>query len=178
MLITITPLPFPIKFLIDIVGPISLLPEHWYIPAQFFQVLDSIETISDITNAKSEGKIVKVFEDEYVWVNYMNLFLGKKYTDDELKEVVENKLIKTDNEKYQEMLSIVRNAFPINYIDGRYPLLCEYCGNDQEVGVAYYSYIRQKYVDNSKIDDLKFVYMKYGMHSQYHLEDPGSIESM
>ena len=64
MLITITPLPFPIKFLIDIVGPIYLLPEHWYIPAQFFQVLDSIETISDITNAKSEGKIVKVFEDE------------------------------------------------------------------------------------------------------------------
>lgn len=61
---TITPLPFQIKFLIDIVGPISLLPEHWYIPAQFFQVLDSIETISDITNAKSEGKIVKVFEDE------------------------------------------------------------------------------------------------------------------
>ena len=105
-----------------------MLPEHWYIPSQFYLVLDSIETITDIYNAISEGKIIKILEDEYVLVNYMNLFLGIKYMDDELKEMVENKFIKAGNEKYQEMLTIVRNAFPINFINGRYPLLCEYYG--------------------------------------------------
>ena len=50
--------------------------------------------------------------------------------------------------------------------------------NDQEVGVTHYYYIRQKYLDNNKIDDLKFIYMKYWMHSQYDLEYPGSIEEI
>lgn len=89
---TIAPLTFPIKFLIDIVGCFFLWPEHWYIPSQFYLVLDSIETITDIYNAISEGKIIKILEDEYVLVNYMNLFLGIKYMGDELKEMVENNL--------------------------------------------------------------------------------------
>ena len=108
----------------------------------------------------------------------MNLFLGKKYTSKELQEMVENKLIKTDNEKYQEMLTIVEKVFPINYIDGRYPLLCEYCGNDQEVGIAHYSYIKEKYSENNKLDFLELVYMKYGGHELYHNEQEQSIEAM
>ena len=169
---------FDIKFLINIVGPISLLPEHWYVPTESFGVLENIEERSDINNAINEGKIKKIFEDEYTLVNYMNLFLGKKYTSKELQEMVENKLIKTDNEKYQEMLMIVEKAFPINYIDGRYPLLCEYCGNDQEVGVAHYSYIKEKYRQNNKLDFLELVYMKYGGHELYHYEQEQSIEAM
>ena len=85
-----------------------MLSEHWYIPSQFYLVLDSIETITDIYNAISEGKIIKILEDEYVLVNYMNLFLGIKYMDDELKEMVENKFIKAGNEKYQEMLPLLK----------------------------------------------------------------------
>ena len=169
---------FDIKFLIDVVGPISLLPEYWYIPTEFSKVLDSIEERSEINDGINEGKIKKLFDDEYKLVNYMNLFIGKKYTQQELQGMVENKLIKTDNEKYQEMLNIVKNAFPINYIDGRYPLLCEYCGNDQEIGVAHYSYIKEKYRQNDKLDFLELVYMKYGGHELYHYEQEQSIEAM
>lgn len=93
---------FDIKFLINIVGPISLLPEHWFAPTESFKVLESIEERSDINNAITEGKIKKIFEDEYSLVNYMNLFLGKKYSSIELQGMVENKLIKTDNEKIKK----------------------------------------------------------------------------
>lgn len=92
--------------------------------------------------------------------------------------MVENKKIKNENEKYQELLKIVNYSYPINFIDGRYPLLCEYCGNDQMVGVAHYSYIREKYIKNNKTENLDFVYMKYGGHEQYHYEQPQSIEAM
>ena len=48
-----------IEFLIDIVGPISLLPEHWYVLSHFFQVLDNIETRENINNLKEMVKLKK-----------------------------------------------------------------------------------------------------------------------
>ena len=53
----------------------------------------------------------------------MNRFLGNQYSESDLKEIVNNKIINNDSQKYQEMINIVKNSFPINFIDGRYPLL-------------------------------------------------------
>lgn len=167
-----------IEFLIDIVGPISLLPEHWYVLSHFFQVLDNIETRENIEQSKRDGKIKKVSEDEYFWIENMNRFLGNQYSESDLKEIVNNKIINNDSQKYQEMINIVKNSFPINFIDGRYPLLCEYCGNDQEVGVVHYSYIKEKYDKNLNSKEIESVYMKYRGHEQYYYEMPESKDSM
>ena len=105
--------PIPIKFIIDIVGPISLEPKFWYKVSDMNNPLDNInpETIEEAFN---KSKIQKVFEDESALVGVMNLFLGKKYTDEELKEMTENGKIKVNNTKYQEMFNIVKYAFPVN----------------------------------------------------------------
>ena len=168
----------PIKFLIDIVGPISLLPEHYLRASVLFQPLESISERSDIENALKEKKLVRIFDNDLILLYLMNMFIGKKYTDEELLELTENGLINSDNEKYKAMLKIVENAFSINFIDGRYPFLCEYCGNDFEVGVAHFSYIKEIYEKQNKTENLTFVYMKYAGHEQYHYENEESIIAM
>ena len=45
--------------------------------------------------------------------------------------IKENKKIKTNNEKYKEMLKFPKNTFPINFINSTtVPTLCEYGGKD------------------------------------------------
>ena len=76
----------PIKFLIDIVGPISLLPEHYLRASVLFQPLESISERSDIENALKEKKLVRIFDNDLILLYLMNMFIGKKYTDEELIE--------------------------------------------------------------------------------------------
>ena len=169
---------FDIKFLINIVGPVSLLPEYWYAPSEPSNVLDNIEEKDSINNAINEGKLKKIFDNEFDLLNFMNMFLGKKYNDVEIKEMIENNRINKENERFKEMVKIVENAFPINFIDGRYPILCQYCGNDQKIGIAHYSYIKEKYTINNKLDFLEFIYMKYGGNELYLDDKQQSIEEM
>ena len=48
-----------------------------------------------------------MYGEDAVQIMIMNSFLGKKYTDEELQEMVENGIIKGDSPKYQEMFNIV-----------------------------------------------------------------------
>ena len=166
----------PIKFLIDIVGPLSFEPQYWYKVAKKDEVLESIEP-EEIENALKEKRIIKVFEDDSAWVGMMNLFLGKKYTDDQLKEMVENKRIKTDNEKFQEMFKIVKNAFPVNFIDSNtVPTLCEYGGNDSLVGIGQYQYLKK--LSEKYGNKLVLVYMKYGDHGLMNFDNENGLNAM
>ena len=99
----------PIKFVIDFVGPVSLEPEFWYKVAKDNVTLENIEP-NDIDKALKDKSIVKVFDDDCTWVGMMNLFLGKRYSDNELKEMCGNKKINVDNEKYKNLK--FDNAFP------------------------------------------------------------------
>ena len=59
----------------------------------------------------------------------MNSFIGNKFSNEEIKEMLENKKIKTNNEKYKEMLKFAKNTFPTNFINSTtVPTLCEYGG--------------------------------------------------
>ena len=133
----------PIKFMIDIVGPVSLEKEYWYKPSLKNKTLENIEKL-DIETAIKKEKITGVYENEFTYIYLMNLFLGKKYTNAELIKMVNDNKIIINNAKYQEMLKIVENAFPVKYISNNpIPLLCEYCGNDLTIGIAHYSYLKE-----------------------------------
>ena len=108
--------PIQIKFMIDIVGPVSIEPKYWYKVSDLEHPLDSI-TPEGIDTALNENKIQPIYEGDAVQIMIMNFFLGKKYTDEELQEMVENGIIKEDNPKYQEMFNIVKYAFPVNFIN-------------------------------------------------------------
>ena len=95
----------------------------------------------NIENALKDKKIVKIFgENEEIFIGMMNSFIGNKYNEKELKEMVDNKnKIKKDNEKYKTLYKIANNLFPINYINyDTVPVICEYGGNDSIVGIIGY----------------------------------------
>ena len=161
----------PIKFVIDYVGPVSLEPEFWYKVAKKNETLENIEP-KTIDIAKNNKTLVKIFEDDCTYVSFMNVFLGKKYSDNELKEICANKKINIDNEKYKKLNNSVKYTYPIYFINkNTVPTLCEYGGNDELVGVAQYKKMRE--LSQIYGNNLVLIYMRYGSHGleSYYTEN-------
>ena len=168
--------PLPIKFIINIAGPVTLDPQIWKKLKDENDTLENIEP-SDIEKALNESKIIDAIDDEYDVLNYMNNFIGKKYNDSELKEMIENKKIKVDNKKYQELLKVVKFAFPSYYaISNIIPTLCVYGGNDSIIGISQYAFLKS----NSKSikDKIKIIYSRYADHSVINYSTENGINAM
>ena len=154
--------PIPIKFVINYVGPISLEPQFWYKIGKNVKPLESIEP-KDIEDSLKDNRIIKVFEDENILLKFMNAFIGNKYTDNEINEMMINKKININNEKYKEMLKIIKYTFPIKYINSNtVPTLCQYGGKDKIVGVLPYSYLKK--LSEEYGNKVELVYMKDADH--------------
>jgi len=170
--------PIPIKFLINIVGPMSIEPKYWYRVSDLNNPLDSI-TPESIQNSLNENKLQKVYGDSTVQLAIMNAFLGLKYKDEEILEMVENGNIKENNAKYQEMLNIVKNAFPVNFFNANtIPTLCEYGGKDYVVGIAHYSYLYSAFKKAGIENKIKLIYMKYGGHELINFDTDNGLKAM
>ena len=168
--------PLPIKFIINIAGPVTLDPRIWKKLESDNNTLENIEP-SDIEKALNESKIIDAVDDEINILNYMNNFIGKKYNDSELKEMIENKKIKVDNEKYQELLKVVKFSFPSYYaINNIIPTLCIYGGNDSIIGVSQYAYLKS----NSKSikDKITIIYSRYADHNVINYSTENGINAM
>ena len=167
--------PLPLKFLINIVGPLSLEPEFWYRPAVNNKTLGNLEK-ETIEDAIKNGTIVKIFEDP-VFVGLMNGFLGNIYSAEDTKEMIVNNTINKDSPKYQEMFKKVQNSFPIKLVDNNtLPTLCEYGGNDSLVGVAMYGFLKELFIKYEKQIDL--VYMRYAGHELISYNTQDGIKAM
>ena len=108
----------------------------------------------------------------------MNSFIGNKYNEKELKEMVDSKnKIKKDNEKYKTLYKIANNLFPINYINyDTVPVICEYGGNDSIVGIIGYSKMKKLFDQyNRKIE---LVYMRYGGHFLESINTENGMEAI
>ena len=166
-----------IKFLINVVGPVTLEIPYWYTPSKYNDILENIEDKNVVENAIKDGKLKRIFDNEYLWLYMMNLFLGKKYSVVELLMMMDGNRIKTNDAKYIEMFKIAKNAIPIYFIeDNPIPVLCEYGGNDSIVGVAQYCYLKEKYEQKGGVID--FIYMRYAGHELNHHNTEQGIIAM
>lgn len=167
----------PIKFLINVVGPVTLEISYWYTPSVNNDTLENIEDKNVVENAIRDGKLKSIFDNEYIWLYMMNLFLGNKYNLIELLSMVDEHGIKTNDAKYIEMFKVAKNAIPIYFAgDNPIPVLCEYGGNDSIVGVAQYCYLKEIY--DQKERDIDLVYMRYAGHELYHHDTEQGIIAM
>ena len=167
--------PLPIKFVINIVGPVSLEPKYWIFLGKNQKPLENIES-KDIENGLKEKKI-KFWEDENYFLNYMNLFIGEKYSKKELKEMIENKKNKIDNEKFKEIFKVSKYGFPIIYVNSStIPTLCQYGGRDPLIGIGMYSYLKD--LADKYGNKLELVYMKDGGHALINYETEEGVKSM
>ena len=167
--------PIKIKFLINIVGPLSLEPEFWYKPAKFNNTLENLE-MDTIKYAIENRTIIGIFE-EPVFIGLMNEFLGNMYTEEEVKSMLIDNKINNDSEKYQEMFKKVKYSFPIKFINNdTIPTLCEYAGNDTLVGVGMYRFLQNLFEKYDRKLDL--VYMRYANHDLISYDTVNGIKAM
>lgn len=168
--------PLPIKFVINIGGPVTLESKFWKKLKKENDTLNNIEP-DDITQALNESKIIDAVEDDFYLLNFMNNFLGKKFSKDEINQMLENKKIKEDNIKYKELINQAKYTFPIYYAGKNIiPTLCIYGGNDSTIGVAQYAYLKNE----SKLieDKIVLIYSRYADHCVVNYKTEDGINAM
>ena len=167
--------PLKIKFLINIVGPLSLEPEFWYMPSNYNETLDNLDN-ETVEEAIKNSTIEKIFPD-LTFVGLMNGFLGHIYSDEEVKSMIVDDKMDKENPKFQEMFQKVQNSFPIKFVDNNtLPTLCEYAGNDTLVGIGQYRFLKDLSVKyENKID---LVYMRYANHDLISYDTENGIKAM
>lgn len=167
--------PIPIKFVINLCGPISLEKEHFLKLKDYNNPLDNIDYDS-IEKCKKEDKLISY--NETTILNFINLFLGRNATED-IDEMFdkEKQEIKKDNKKYNELYNLVQYSYPIYFIDNAtLPTICVYGGKDDVVGVTAYAYIKKKF-DENKNNNIVLVYSKYAPHNPISFETQNGIDA-
>ena len=167
--------PLKIKFLINIVGPLSLEKEFWYQPAKYNETLENLENES-VGKAIKDEKIEKIYDDSNI-IELMNLFLGNIYSEEDMRGMIVDNKINKNNTKFKEMYQKVQNSFPIIFVNNdTLPTLCEYAGNDTYVGVSHYRFLTNL---SDKYDNkLDIVYMRYANHGLVSYDTENGIKAM
>ena len=150
----------PIKFVINVVGPVGLHEKYFYKLKSNNESLPDIEDISILEKAKEEGKIIKALSNSQI-LFLMNAFWGNRYTQEELDKMLdENGNIIYDNPKYIDMYNFVKYG-DITEVEDKHelPTICVYGGSDDVIGVAHYAYLKEK--AKRKID---YIYARYEGH--------------
>ena len=166
----------PLKFVIDICGPISVEPKHFCKLATVNDSLDGLE-LSDVMPYIRSKRIIRISNEDTILLQYMNAFIGERYTSSELAEMLyENKTINYSNEKFEKLYNSVKHSFPVSIEDKNIiPTLCLYTGNDDVVGVVAYAYLKNK-TNPDKIMEL--IYSKYADHNFMNFQMENSIQSL
>ena len=168
--------PIPIKFILNLVGPITVDP------ADFLATLNGSEPLEDIgpeeiKKAKKEGRIIPmngtetgVNTDNLYLIAYMNGWLGRPIFKDFDKIFINitRKEINKSSEIYKELLKNTSYAYPYKYVTKEsIPTICIYGGKDGDVGVVQYAKLKEAFLNNSN-DNISLVYFKYGKHDAFY----------
>ena len=152
----------PLKFIIDMVGPIGLNMKYFQKLADEVEPFDNIADVNFIEEVIKEGKTVRIFPDPIV-LNFMNLFLGNRYTSEDLASILDDHgNIISENYMYKDILKALKYADVTQVEDKNpeLPAICVYGGMDDIVGVTAYAYLK-----NSTQRNLDFIYSKYEGHN-------------
>ena len=171
----------PIKFVLSLSAPVTLLSEYFVKLAKYNDTLDNID-MESIKKGKSENKVVLINgengELSLYLAQFVNLFLGRNANDD-IEEMYdfEKKEIKK-SEKYIELYKKVSYVLPIDYVNNTtIPTICVCGGNDVEVGIGQYAFLEEKFNEYEN-NNLTLIYSRYATHNPYELiTENGIIKS-
>ena len=136
--------------------------KFWYKLGNNLPALDNIENI-DIDNLIKEKKIIPIFDNEHPILDLMNKFIGNKYSNEELKQMMKGKKINKDNEKFIELNNLSKYGNINNFInENSVPTLYLYGGEDSLVGIVQFYYLNE--VSKKFGNKVELIYMKNGGH--------------
>ena len=165
--------PMKIKFVINMVAPVTLESKYYYITKNPNEPLDKIDEDS-IKEYEKENKIEPMKNSSLLAV-FINLFLGYKKNDslEQMLKPTDKNEIDTESQRYKELLEKVQLAFPVTYVDkNTLPTICLYTGKDTVIGIKHYSYLKSKF-DKAENKNISLIYLKGLPHEMYV---PGSQE--
>ena len=171
--------PIPIKFIINLAGFLDLDPKFWYKLSKYNDTLADIEP-NTIDLAIKNNKIIKIHDNEIFFLNKMNEFLGKRYKDEEIRQMLNGNKINYKSEEYIKLFKSSKYFFVtyhINETNEYTPILSEYAGNDENIGIANFKYLRQKNIQNKNLT-IDVVYMRYANHSLIDYDTDNGVNAM
>ena len=173
--------PIPIKFIINLAGFLDFDQNNWYKVSTYNETLTDIEP-KTIDDAIKNNKIKKIHDNEEFFLNKMNDFLGQRYSEEQIRQMLNENKINPENQLYKDLFKSSKYFFVtylINNIKNNdyIPILSEYAGNDENIGVANFKYLRQiqEKNNNFKID---YVYMRYANHSLINYDTENGLNAM
>ena len=156
----------PLKFVINLCGPVTLEPDKYLEIINQTDPLESIDSNS-IQKAIGEDKLVQInnsFINGKFLVEVMNCFLGINFNND-IDKMVSNNFVIHESQEYINLLNKVKYGFPTEYVDSNtLPTLCYYAGLDQAVGVQQYSELKKKF-DEKGNNKISLIYVKHSDHN-------------
>lgn len=139
-----------------------------------------------IDNAIKNGTLIRFHNKESTFLYQMNGFLGNRYNMSQIDEMLDESKVYINHESqlYQELFKSAKYLFVTYYINETYkngekfiPILCEYTGNDTNIGEAHFKHLVQlKREYTNMIFDL--VYMRYSNHFLISYETEDGINAM
>ena len=167
--------PLPVKFIIDTIGPVNLETDDFYAIYEDEETLPDIEP-ETVNKALKEKTYKKPMVTDNFILLFLNCFIGKKYSQEELNGMLKDEKIDKKNEKYIELFEKAKYGFPINWMkDKNIPILALYGGKDLLVGFAQYARLKETAVKYG--NTLQLVYSRYGGHSLSEFEHTEGIEA-
>lgn len=170
--------PFPIKFIFDNMGLVSISPYDFLISKNVNDSLNSIEpkSIKEANNTHIitilNGQCERC-QSQIILIQWMNLFLGRNLDEDfdEMYDSEKHEII-YGSPKFNELLSNVTYAFPSSHVTKDSPaVLCKYDGMDLGIGIAQYAKLKQAYIDKTIEDKIELVYFRYSNHGDGNDKD-------
>ena len=159
-------IPLPLKYIINIVGPVTLDPEH-FLKAKDVP-LNSID-LQDMEKAKNDGLTERLYETDNEIIGYMNTLYGLVYSKEELDNMIVNNRLDKNNENYKKMFETIVNGYPIHFIKSdSLPALCIYGGKDELIGIDHFSYLKS--INKEYAKKLVLLYEKNALHNVFQLD--------
>ena len=144
--------PIPIKFIINLAGFLDLDPNFWYKLSRNNDTLTDIEP-KTIDAAIKNNQIIKIHDNEEFFLTKMNEFLGNRFNNEDIHKMLNGNKIKYESDEYKNLYKSSKYFFVtyhINKTNEYIPILSEYGGNDENIGIANFKYLRQKSEQDKK----------------------------
>lgn len=163
----------PVKFIINLLGPVTLEFQYYYKLKDGEDPLDNIDPKSIEEGKDKLEEISNQLFNHNNMLFLMYLFQGKIPDFEEIGKIMANGSINLESEEYQKLLDKAKYSFPVTYVNkNSLPTINVYSGKDSVIGVKHYAYLVEKGGDFKNV----LMYSKSFDHDNLFYENPDSFQ--
>ena len=166
----------PIKFVINMVGPVGLDPIYYCVLKDQKDEpldIDDFQNTLEIQKALNNSKIIPGKNPKFS-ISLMNYFIGNNHSDEFIDSIIVEGKIDINNPNYTTLLDEVKNADVTKIKDkNKCPTICLYSGRDDIAGLGHFANLKIKAKEDKR--KLDFIYSKYTPHNAFEIDQTSNI---